>query len=100
MNSTTGNTTIGERTYSGFQGYASKAISDVAIWNTVLSSGQISTLAAGVRPGYVQVANLVGWWQLNGALSPEPDYSGNGNNGTLTGTAAGEGEVRDACIGV
>jgi hypothetical protein len=35
----------------------------------------------------VNLANLKGWWPLDGYQSPEPDLSGNGNNGTLTGTA-------------
>jgi hypothetical protein len=31
--------------------------------------------------------NLKGYWALEGTASPEPDSSGNGNDGTLVGTA-------------
>lgn len=62
------------------------AIADVAIWNIVLASSQISQLATGVRPVQASPGGLIGWWPLGGTLSPEPDMSGNGNNGVLTGT--------------
>lgn len=85
--STTGDTIIGERNYTSFQDRFFGALADVAMWNVVLSSSDIATLAAGLRPTYVQNANLVGWWPLDGYASPETDLSGNGNNGTLTGTS-------------
>jgi hypothetical protein len=46
----------------------------------------VQQLAAGYRPVDVNSANLQGWWPLSGYSSPEPDISGNANNGTLTGT--------------
>jgi len=63
------------------------SIADVAYWNAALSSSDIAKLAAGTRPTNVNLANLKGWWPLDGYQSPEPDLSGNANNGTLTGTA-------------
>jgi hypothetical protein len=65
---------------------AGGAAADVAFWNTNLSAGQIAQLAAGYRPVDVNSANLQEWWPLSGYSSPEPDISGNANNGTLTGT--------------
>ena len=62
------------------------SIADVAIWNIALSSTQRGQLFNGVRPVNVNSANLIGWWPLDGYASPEPDLSGAGNNGTLTGT--------------
>jgi len=54
---------------------------DAAIWNAALSAGDFSQLSRGGRP-----ASTIGWWPLGGTASPEPDMSGFGNNGVLTGT--------------
>jgi hypothetical protein len=67
--------------------YTNGSLADVAIWNVALSSSDIAKLAAGYRPVDVNSANLVLWWPLSGYSSPEPDISGNANNGTLTGTS-------------
>jgi hypothetical protein len=80
--------TIGERTYAANNNFFNGLLADVAIWNTNLSSLQIAQLANGYRPVDVNSANLKGWWPLSGYSSPEPDLSGNANNGTLTGTSA------------
>jgi hypothetical protein len=73
---------------SGVADFLSGGAADCAYWNTVLSSGQVAQLAAGYRPIDIgSTANLQGWWPLSGYSSPEPDISGNNNNGTLTGTA-------------
>jgi hypothetical protein len=63
------------------------SIADAAEWNIALSSSDIAKLVAGVRPPSVQFGSCVGYWPLDGYASPEPDLSGNGNNGTLTGTS-------------
>jgi hypothetical protein len=68
--------------------YFNGLVADVAIWNIALSSSNAAQLAAGYRPVDVNSANLKGWWPLSGYSSPEPDISGNANNGTLTGTSA------------
>src|SRR5580765_5656191 len=54
---------------------------DAAIWGVALSAGDFSQLSRGGRP-----ASTIGWWPLGGTASPEPDMSGFGNNGVLTGT--------------
>jgi hypothetical protein len=62
------------------------SMTDAAFWTTKFTPAQISALAAGTRPVNVNSANLLWWLPLDGYQSPEPDLSGNGNNGTLTGT--------------
>jgi hypothetical protein len=66
---------------------ANETIADFAYWNSTLSSSDAAKLAAGYRPVDVNSANLQVWWPLSGYSSPEPDISGNANNGTLTGTS-------------
>jgi hypothetical protein len=61
-------------------------MADTALWNVVLSATEIAALAKGIRPPQVRPAALIGYWPLDGLQSPEPDLSGNRNNGTLTGT--------------
>jgi hypothetical protein len=64
------------------------SLADVAIWNVTLTSLEIAALAAGVRPGRIRPSSLIGWWPLDGLVSPEPDLSGRANNGTLTAAPA------------
>ncbi len=55
------------------------SISNVQIYNTALSSTQISQLySEGLGGGPLSKAGLVAWWPLNGNAN---DYSGNNNNG-------------------
>jgi hypothetical protein len=61
-------------------------VADAAVWNTLLSASEITALAKGARPINIRSGSLKGWWPLDGLQSPEPDLSGNKNNGTLTGT--------------
>jgi hypothetical protein len=61
-------------------------IADVAVWNTALSSGQVTQLFNGTRPINVNSANLQGWWPCDGfSNTTETDRSANANNGTVTG---------------
>jgi hypothetical protein len=64
-----------------FKGY----IAEVGVWNDVLSPIERTALAGGVSPASVRRSSLVGYFPLYGAKSPEPDYSGNKDNGVLTG---------------
>lgn len=61
-------------------------LADYAIWNTNLTAAEFLALSRGARPVNVRSANLKAWLPLTGLQSPEPDLSGNANNGTLTGT--------------
>lgn len=62
-------------------------VAEVAIWSVVLSTTDIARFANGERAYTINPAHLIGYWPLDGLSSPEPDISGNGNNGTLTGTS-------------
>jgi Concanavalin A-like lectin/glucanases superfamily len=61
-------------------------LADVAVWHSLLGTGQITALSQGFRPNTIGSAPIA-WWPLDGLQSPEPDLSGNAFNGTLTGTA-------------
>jgi len=67
--------------------FFSGAIADLGVWNVALTAQEINSLATGARPFKVQPKSLAGWLPLDGLQSPEPDLSGNINNGTLTGTS-------------
>lgn len=60
-------------------------LAEVAIWDVGASVGERKALAAGVPPPLAKPGGLKAYWPLLGD-SPEPDYSGNRNSGTLTGT--------------
>jgi hypothetical protein len=59
-------------------------LADCGGWNVVLTAAEFAALANGARP--YQIRSDIGYWPLDGLQSPEPDLSGNANNGTLTGT--------------
>lgn len=62
-------------------------IADARVFDVALAAAELTSLMYG-RP--VRGANLKGWWPLDGA-SPEPDWSGNGANGTVTGAVVADG---------
>lgn len=62
------------------------AVDDFAMWNVILSAGELAALAAGLRPGAIRPLSLLCWLSI-GTASPEPDLSGNVKNGTVSGTA-------------
>jgi|SRR6516162_2360494 len=62
-------------------------VADAAVWDGVLlTATEHAALGRGARPYQIRKGSLKGWWPLDGFSSPEPDLSGNANNGTLTGT--------------
>lgn len=63
------------------------SMADQALWGVALTTAEIVALSKGARPYTVRPASLLGYWPLDGLQSPEPDLSGNANNGTLTNTA-------------
>jgi hypothetical protein len=66
--------------------YLNGYIADVAMWNVALSSGNVASLAAGVRPNGVQGGSLQAWWPLDGSSNQaEVDRSANLNNGVVVG---------------
>jgi hypothetical protein len=66
--------------------FMSGRIEMVGLWNVALSQADISALASGVPPAWVQGANLIHYWKLLGNDSPELDLIGSADL-TLTGTA-------------
>lgn len=80
---------VGKIDYSGgaIQFYDGD-IADVALWDVALSLGDLNALSAGVRPHRVRPDNLQAYWPLAGQASPEPDYSRNSRNLTISGAVA------------
>ena len=74
------NINIGNRgdTTSTFNG----KLAHLHLYNTVLNEGEIKQLMK--FPGSI-TNKLVGYWPLIGTSSTEPDLSGNGHNGVVTG---------------
>ena len=64
--------------------YSDGDIAEVRTWDVSLSAGDIYSDFAGKIP---RSANLIQNWPI-GYGSPEPDLSGNGNNGTIGGSPA------------
>lgn len=56
----------------------------VQAWDRALSVAEINESMR--KPGSV-LTNLVGYWPCIGADSTEPDFTGNGNSGAVTGTS-------------
>jgi hypothetical protein len=66
-------------------------LADFAAWSAALTAAEAAALARGARPGTIRPSSLLAWLPFDGLQSPEPDLSGNANNGTLTGTALASG---------
>jgi len=64
--------------------YTSGYLSNAQLYNTSLSANEIQALyQEGIGGAPIDLQNLVAWWPLNGNAN---DYSGNGNNGRISGT--------------
>jgi hypothetical protein len=61
------------------------ALADFALWSVALSGANLTALASGQRADHVHPSNMLVYYPILGG-SPELDKSGNGNNGTVTGT--------------
>ena len=58
-------------------------VSNIQLYNTSLTANQVDALyLEGIGGEPIYLNNLVGWWPLNGNAN---DYSGNHNNGVLSG---------------
>ena len=64
-------------------------IAYIQVFNRILSQGEIVQIMR--FPGSIRNGLLI-FWPLWGTSSPEPDYSGNRNNGTVTGAIKGTTE--------
>lgn len=74
------------RQLGGAQVFTGK-IAEVAMWNAVLDSGQITSYLAGTAASSIAPANLIGYWPLS-ADSPTHTNLGIDAGGTLTVTGA------------
>lgn len=77
--------TLGASTNGGVSPLLNGNLSGIGIWSSVLSSGNMSSLAAGADPVGISNSSLIAYLPLCGVASPEPDQKGT-NNGTVTGT--------------
>ena len=62
-------------------------LSNVAIYNSALSSSQVSTLFNSGQPEAAISLSPVSWWKLDTGGSTITDYGSGGNNGTNNGPA-------------
>ena len=62
-------------------------MSNVAVYNSVLTDSQVSTLYNGGTPESAISFSPVGWWKLDTGGSTITDYGSGGNNGTNNGAA-------------
>lgn len=60
--------------------YTDGNIAEVKVWSSALTAGEIKSDYIGQTP---RPGNLIGYWRC-GVGSPEPDWSGAGNEGTVT----------------
>jgi hypothetical protein len=60
-------------------------LSNIAVYNTELSSSNIATLYNSGTPQNTIFGSPVGWWKLDNLTTGIQDSSGNGNNGTNNG---------------
>ena len=79
----TGTKRLGSRGDATAARFWNGGLAHVAVWNIALSAAEIEMHRRGFLP---RANSLVGYWPLFGTVSPEPDWSGNNNHGTLTGT--------------
>jgi len=58
----------------------------MVVWSKKLTDTQILVIARGVNPFVIEHASLEILLPIYGNEDPEPDWSGNGRNGTVNGT--------------
>jgi hypothetical protein len=78
-------TSIGANRDSTPSGFFNGRIAEVTIWNVALTDDEVLALASGINPFRIRPLNIVWRPPLFGIDSPEPDYSGNGNDATVVG---------------
>lgn len=76
---------IGRRGFAGFEDPFHGELGEAAAWNKTLSLSEAKALFSGISPTRIQNSALKMYLPL-GVASPEPDWSGNGNSGTINGT--------------
>ena len=75
-------------TDSSTPGYWNGRLAECLYWDTDLSEEDIVAVSNGsLAPSMIQPGNLQFYMPIMGNSSPEPDVSGNGLDGTVTGTS-------------
>jgi hypothetical protein len=64
---------------------ATGTVAEAAIWSAALSAAELLALTRGAPPTRIRPTALALYWPLWGVAATEPDLSGNGRNGTVTG---------------
>lgn len=85
---------LGGRASSGSNQYFTGSLDEVAIYNSTLSSTDVTALYNGKNPSNLNIistpspSNLIGWWRMgDGDTAPTiTDASSGGHNGTMTNT--------------
>jgi len=72
--------------HNGTFGTNLDSLAETALYNGVLDSNATTAHANGVRVSRIRSDLRVFYMPISGNSSPEADLSGNGNNGTVTGT--------------
>lgn len=65
--------------------YFGGRIAEIGLWNVALTDMEAAALGSGVPPSRVRPGNLIGYWRLDGRVTPEPDLSGFAHPLTVTG---------------
>jgi len=63
---------------------------DTVVWDVALTDEQIAALAKGIRISHAVAALPLIRWSMSGITTSEPDLTGNGHNGTVTGTTVAD----------
>lgn len=84
---TTDNQRIGAYSRTSTILYSDDDVAEVATLSDDFTLSDAQAFDAGFGPHIIKNQSLLNYWKLAGDFSPEPDFSGNANNGTLTGTA-------------
>lgn len=85
------NLTVGNYDPSLSNASCLSTLMDFAYWNVVLTAGEISALASGIRANRVRLDNLKMYYPIDGLTSPEPNYADSGRPGAMTGTSFAPG---------
>ena len=68
-----------------YTNYGDQDLSNISIYNSALSSSQVSTLFNSGQPEAAISFSPVSWWKLDTGGSTITDYGSGGNNGTNNG---------------
>lgn len=65
-------------------------LAEVAAWNVELTANEVAAMANGYSTARTRPGSFLGYWPILGVSDPEPDLSGNANNGVLSGATSAD----------